>query len=136
MRTIKEAFIKYKFLIFVIFIAVLSVVNLASYGIPPTHDGEYHVIRFEQFSKAFNQGTLYPRWAQDFNNGYGIPLFNYVYPLPNYVATITHLLGFSFINSFKLNMIFATIIGSIFFYLWTKRYWGDWGGVVSAVFYT
>ncbi len=132
---IKEAFLKYKFLFLAVLISGLSVWSLVSYGIPPTHDGEYHVMRFEQFFKSINEGTLYPRWAQDFNNGYGIPLFNYVYPLPNYVASFTHLLGFSFIDSLKLNMILATIVGSIFFYLWTKKFWGEWGAVVSAVFY-
>ncbi len=125
----------YKFLIASIFISLFSVISLLKPGLPPTHDGEFHVLRFEQFFKSINEGTLYPRWAQDFNNGYGIPLFNYVYPLPNYVAAFTHLLGFSFIESLKLNMIFATIIGSIFFYLWTKKFWGEWGALVSTVFY-
>lgn len=124
-----------RFLIASVVISFFSVVSLIKPGIPPTHDGEFHVLRFEQFFKSINQGTLYPRWAQDFNNGYGIPLFNYVYPLPNYVASFTHLLGFSFIDSLKINMILATIFGSIFFYLWTRKYWGEWGALVSSVFY-
>ncbi len=125
----------YKFLIASIFISLFSVISLLKPGLPPTHDGEFHVLRFEQFFKSINQGTLYPRWAQDFNSGYGIPLFNYVYPLPNYSASFTHLLGFSFIDSLKINMILATIVGSIFFYLWTRKYWGEWGALVSSVFY-
>ncbi len=83
-----------------------------------------------------SEGNIYPRWAPDFNNGFGIPLFNYVYPLPNYIASFFHTLGFGFIDSFKLNMVAATVIGAVFFYLWTGKYWGNWGGVVSSVFYT
>ncbi len=127
---------KYKFLVISVLISFISVASLLRPGLPPTHDGEYHVLRFQQFFKAINQGTLYPRWAEDFNNGYGIPLFNYVYPLPNYFASLMHLLGFSFIDSFKLNFIFAAIFGSVFFYLWSRKYWGDLGGVVSSAFYS
>lgn len=120
----------------VIFISILSGLDLTSYGIPPTHDGEYHIMRFWQFYKVVSEGDLYPRWAPDFNNGFGVPLFNYVYPLPNYVAAIFHTLGFGFIDSFKLNMAVATLVGGIFMYLWSRKYWGDWGGAVSSVFYT
>lgn len=136
MKTILQLFTKYKYLLIVILAAVIAVADLANFGIPPTHDGEYHVMRFWQFWEALSDGNLYPRWAADFNNGFGVPLFNYVYPLPNYVASFFHTLGFGFIDSFKLNMAAATIFGGIFFYLWTRKYWGDWGGVVSSIFYT
>ena len=120
----------------VVFVSVLAVLDLANYGIPPTHDGEYHVLRFQQFNKVLSEGILYPRWAPDFNNGFGVPLFNYVYPLPNFAAAFFHSLGFGFIDSLKLNMAAATFVGAIFMYLWTRRYFGEWGGVVSSVFYT
>lgn len=110
--------------------------SLFTPGILPTHDGEYHVLRFAQFYKVISEGNIYPRWAADFNNGFGIPLFNYVYPLPNYISYILHLFSVSFIDAFKLNMAIATILGGIFFYLWAKEHWGDKGAIVSSVFYT
>jgi len=105
-------------------------------GLIPTHDGEYHLIRFYEFDKILREGILYPRWAPDLNYGYGIPLFTYIYPLPNYMASLFHLFGASFLDSVKLNMIAATLTGAIFFYLWTKRFWGEMGGFVSTLFYT
>lgn len=110
--------------------------SLLHKGLPPTHDGEYHVVRFYEFDRSLRDGNWYPRWAADLNSGYGVPLFNYVYPLPNYVASFFHFLGFSFIDAFKLNMFFALILGSIFFYLWAKGFWGVWGGLVGSIFYT
>ncbi|MEK7502701.1 MAG: 6-pyruvoyl-tetrahydropterin synthase-related protein [Patescibacteria group bacterium] len=136
MKIIKELFTKYSDWLLVLSIGFIAVASLLSSGLPPTHDGEYHVLRFQQFYKVLSEGSLYPRWAPDFNNGFGIPLFNYVYPLPNYIASALHILGFSFIDSFKLNMILASLTGSFFFYLWTKSYWGKAGGLVSSVFYT
>jgi len=123
-------------LVVVSFFAFITGLPLLHKGLPPTHDGEYHVVRFYEFDRALRDGNWYPRWAADLNNGYGVPLFNYVYPLPNYVASFFHSFGISFIDAFKLNMFFATIIGSAFFYLWAKQFWGQMGGVVSSVFYT
>lgn len=129
-------FLKYKYLTLIIIFSVISVLPLLHKGFPPTHDGEYHVIRFYEFDKVLRSGNFYPRWAPDLNNGYGVPLFNYVYPFPNYFGSFLHSFNISFIDAFKLNMFFATIIGSIFFFLWAKESWGDLGGFVSAVFYT
>lgn len=120
----------------VLLFGLISVIWLLFPGLVPTHDGEYHVIRFYEFDKTFRGGDWYPRWAPDLNHSYGVPLFNYVYPLPNYVSLILHLFGVSFIDAFKLNMFFATIIGAAFFYLWAKQFWGNLGGIVSSVFYT
>lgn len=124
-----------KFLLAII-IAFISIFPLLNKGLPPTHDGEYHIIRFYEFYKTLSDGNLYPRWASDLNNGFGVPLFNYVYPLPNYFSAILHTVNFSFIDSFKLNMFFAVIIGSIFFFLWARQFWGDLGGVVASSFYS
>lgn len=127
---------KYKYILLLGFVAFLSIVDLLHPGLPPTHDGEYHLIRFYEFDRAVRSGSFYPRWAQDLNNGYGVPLFNYVYPLPNYIAFSLHMLGISFIDAFKLNMILATFTGAIFMYFWARVFWGEWGGIASSVFYS
>ncbi|MEX2013173.1 MAG: 6-pyruvoyl-tetrahydropterin synthase-related protein [Candidatus Levyibacteriota bacterium] len=127
---------KYKFLILALLVSLASVYSLFGSGLPPTHDGEYHVIRFYEFYNALSGGDLYPRWAADLNNGFGVPLFNYVYPLPNYVASFLHLFGIGFIDSFKISLAVATVLGAGFFYLWTRIFWGNLGGLVSSVFYT
>lgn len=124
------------FLLLVILFSVISSHSLFHSGLLPTHDGEYHVIRFYEFDKTLRTGNLYPRWATDLNNGFGLPLFNYVYPLPNYFAYLFHLMGFSFIDSFKLNLFFASVLGSIFMFLLSQQFWGKWGGLVSSVFYS
>ena len=124
------------FIITVIFFAIIAGFSLLHKGLPPTHDGEYHIIRFYLFNESINDGNLYPRWASHLNNNFGVPLFTFVYPLPNYIATIFHAFGITFIDSFKLEMFIAILVGGIFFYLWAKEFWGKLGGVVSSVFYT
>mgnify|MGYP001616233928 FL=1 len=75
-----------KYLISVLLLSLFSLRALFHSGLPPTHDGEYHVIRFYEFFKTLSSGVLYPRWALDLNQGMGAPIFNYVYHLPNYFS--------------------------------------------------
>ncbi|OGH43943.1 MAG: hypothetical protein A3J14_01995 [Candidatus Levybacteria bacterium RIFCSPLOWO2_02_FULL_37_18] len=112
-----------------------SVLSLFHPGLPPTHDGEYHVVRFYEFNKTLLSGQLYPRWAPDLNKGYGSPILNYYYQLPNYFASFLHLLGLSFIDSFKIELILATLFGGLLFFLWARIFWGTAGGVISSVLY-
>lgn len=128
--------VKNLFVIIVVILTFISIYPLLKSGFPPTHDGEYHVIRFYEFYKTLSDGNPYPRWAPDLNYGFGVPILSFVYPLPNYVASALHALGMSFIDSFKWNMILASFVGAIFFYLWVKEFFGKLGGFVSSVFYT
>jgi uncharacterized membrane protein len=126
---------KVLYILILIIASVFAGAALLHPGLIPTHDGEYHVVRFYEFNKALLDGNWYPRWASDLNNGFGVPLFNFVYPLPNYFSSLIHLFGFSFIDSFKLEMFLSLIIGGIFFYLWAKQFWGDLGALTSSIFY-
>ncbi|HEX8965491.1 MAG TPA: 6-pyruvoyl-tetrahydropterin synthase-related protein, partial [Patescibacteria group bacterium] len=121
----------------IIFITViLAGFYLFSPGLFPTHDGEYHIIRFYEFSRVLDSGIVYPRWAPDLNNGYGVPLFNFVYPLPNYIASFLHIFSISFIDGFKISMFLALLIGALGMYLFAKEFFGKVGGVVASVCYT
>lgn len=136
MDVLKKFIVKNSFILIAVLISIVSSHSLFHGGLIPTHDGEYHVIRFYEFNNALRDGNFYPRWAPHLNNGFGVPLFNFVYPLPNYVASLFHFLGFSFIDSFKLNLILASILGAFFMYLWVREFWGTLGGLVSSAFYT
>jgi uncharacterized membrane protein len=122
-------------LIIVLIVAVTAGISLLHSGLPPTHDGEYHVVRFIEFDRVLRSGDLYPRWAPDLNFGFGVPLFNYVYPLPNFLASFFHLFGVNFIDSFKFVLFGAILFAGIFFYFWTKSIFGKKAAVVGATFY-
>lgn len=124
-----------KYFLIVLFFSFLAAFALLHSGLPPTHDGEYHVIRFYEFDKVLRDGNLFPRWAPDLNHGYGIPLFNFVYPLPNYFSSLVHFFGVSFIDSFKFNLFMAMLLAGIFFYLWTKQLFNEKAAAVGSIFY-
>ena len=135
MKKLFDLLLKYKYLLFVLVFAITAGFSLLHSGLPPTHDGEYHVVRFWQFDKVLRDGDLYPRWSPDLNYGVGVPLFNYVYPLPNYVSSVFHLFNISFIDSFKLSLFLAIIFAALFSFNWLKIFFGNLGAMVGSVFY-
>lgn len=99
----------------------------------PTHDGEYHIIRFWQFFTMLSSGTFFPRWAPDLNNGYGVPLFTFQYPFPNYVGSILHLLGLSFVDSVKWTLGIGYLIAVTMSFVWLRRIFGKPAAVIGAI---
>lgn len=131
----KHALTKFLPLFFLVFVSFIISLPLLKSGFIPTHDGEYHLIRFWQFDKNIKKGIFFPRWAPDLDNGFGVPLFSFFYPFPNYSAEVFHLLGFSFVNSFKLSLAMALILSGIFFYLWMQKLFGSRPALVGSLFY-
>ncbi len=90
-------------------------------GFMPTHDGEYHIIRFHEFETMLKNGYIFPRWAPNLNSGYGVPLFNFFYPFPNYVGTFYHMMGLQLTDAFKLTLASGYIIAVFFCFLWLRK---------------
>lgn len=136
MKMILALFLKLRYSLLALFISFISVVSLFQPGLPPTHDGEYHVVRFYEFDRTLRDGNWYPLWAANLNYTFGSPLFNYVYPLPNYMASLFHVLGLSFIDSFKANLVAASIFGGVGMYIYGRKRFGILGGILASTAYT
>ncbi len=117
---------------------VMMLVTVAAYplikpGFIPTHDGEYHIIRFSEFSSMLSAGSMFPRWAPNLNSGYGVPLFTFHYPLPNYVGAAYHALGFTYADAVKLTLLTGYVLSALFSWFWLRRLFGLWPATVGAV---
>lgn len=117
-------------------VALLPLINLTSSGLPITHDGQDHVARIANFYASLTEGILIPRWAAKLNWGYGHPILMFLYPFPSYVASLFHLIGFSFVDSTKLVFAVGFIASFFAMYLWAASSWGRAAGVLAAVLYT
>lgn len=112
---------KYLFFIFIFSISLIPAVDLFKSGLPMTHDGPDHVIRLANFYQNLSEGNIIPRWASNVNYGYGHPFLMFFYPLPYYIGSLFHFLGFSLINSTKLVFGAAYILSSIAMYAFIKE---------------
>ena len=104
-------------------------------GFIPTHDGEYHLIRFYEFEGMLQVGHWFPRWAPGLNSGYGMPLFNFFYPFPNYIGALYHNLGWSLIDSLKLTLFTGYAAAVVFCYFWLSKIFGKSAAIVGSVIF-
>lgn len=116
-------------------ISVLPLFDLLQPGLPITHDGQDHVARIANFYASLSEGNLVPRWAANLNWGYGHPILMFLYPLPSYVASLVHAIGFSFVDSTKIVFALAFIASVFTMYVWASSAWGVAAGLVAAVLY-
>jgi len=81
------------------------------------------------------EGNIFPRWAGNLNWGYGHPILMFLYPLPSYIASLFHFLGFSFVDSTKLVFAVAFFSSGLIMYLWLKSFLSEKAAFVGAILY-
>ncbi len=89
---------------------------------PHTHDSPVHYARIAAYYKALSEGQILPRWAGELNYGYGMPLFNFIYPVPYLISSIPVALGSGLVLSFKITLAISFILSGIFMYLFTMKF--------------
>jgi len=125
---------KYWPFILIFFLSLLASWPLLKQGFFTIQD-TLQILRLVQMDKCFQDGQIPCRWVPDLGAGFGFPLFNYYPPLLYYLGLIPHFFGMSFIGSIKILFILGIFISGISMFLLAKEFWGNLGGLVSAVFY-
>lgn len=118
----------------VILLSLPTVRSLFNIGNFKMHD-DIQSMRVFQMSKCFLDGQIPCRWVPDMGYGYGYPQFNYYGPLPYYLMTIIHFIGFNFLTVVNIGFIFALILGNLSMFLLGYELWGGLGGIFSAIAY-
>ena len=126
-KTLKRFKTDQAWLILLLVISLLPLLTLFRPGLPVTHDGQDHVARIANFYRSLSEGNLIPRWAANLNWGFGHPILMFLYPLPSYVASLFHFLGFSLVNSTKIVFGLSFTLSGLAMYLWGKEAWGKNG---------
>jgi len=99
----------------------------------PTHDGEYHIVRIVEFSKMLSAGYLFPRWAPDLNSGYGIPIFEFHYPFPNYIGCFLRLFTHDAVYAYQYAVGIGFILAGIFLFLWLKTRFSSFAACIGTI---
>jgi len=120
-------------LLILIGVVLFAAKPLLTSGFIPTHDGEYHLIRFYEFERMLRAGHWFPRWAPGLNSGYGLPLFNFFYPFPNYLGAVVHSLGWSLVESFKLILAMGYLTATAFCYFWLKKLFNTRSAITGTI---
>lgn len=119
----------------ILFVSLLPTLSLLHPGLPVTHDGKDHVARIANFYQSLSEGNIVPRWAANLNWGFGHPILIFLYPLPSYMASVFHRIGFSFVDSTKMVFATAFVASMLAMYAWLSRAFGKSSGFVGALLY-
>jgi uncharacterized membrane protein len=122
-------------IIVLVLISLIPLFGLLQPGLPLTHDGQDHVARIANFYQSLSDGNIVPRWAGNLNWGYGHPILMFLYPLPSYVASFFHFLGFGFVDSLKIVFALSFVFSGLAMYLFAREIFGKEGGILAGALY-
>lgn len=105
-------------------------------GFYTSHDGETHAARIAQYYLALTDFQIPPRFATTFYQGLGSPIFVYIYPLPYLLGSLIHIVGITYVDTFKTMMGLGFIFSGIFTYIWFKEFFKNTSAAfLGALFY-
>jgi len=94
-------------------------------------------MRIFEIDKCFSDGQIPCRWAPDMENGYGQAMFNFYSAFPYYLGAVIRMVTpLSIIWTVKTLFLIALVGGAVGMFLLAREFWGDWGGMLSAILYT
>lgn len=114
------------YLFYVVILSIIPILTIFTTPLlPHTHDGLVHLARIAAYFKALQDLQIPVRWAGDLNYGYGMPLFNFMYPLPYLISSIFVFLGFGLVSTFKIILLLSFVLSGIFMYMFSKEFFED-----------
>lgn len=122
-------------IVFLVLLSLLPLFALFHPGLPRTHDGQDHVARIANFYLSLTEGNIVPRWAPLLNWGYGHPVLMFLYPLPSYLASLFHFMGFSLVDSLKIVFGLSFVASGLTMYFFASSLFGRLAGFAAGMLY-
>lgn len=117
-------------------LSLLPLVSMLRMGTYESGDLSLHSKFAISFFESLKEGNYLPVWEKYMLGGHGYPFFLFIYPLPYYFVSVFHVLGISFIGSFKILASLSFILSGIVMYLLVKEETKkSMAGFIAAVFY-
>jgi hypothetical protein len=126
---------KIPYIVLLLGFSILPVLSILRKGIYESGDLSLHAARAMDFYTSLENGILIPRWASELNATYGYALFQFIYPLPYYIISLFHLVGFGFIDSVKMLLITMYLLSGITMFYWLRRHVKEKNGFLGSLFY-
>jgi hypothetical protein len=121
-------------IIAIVLLSIYSIRSLFITGFFPMHD-DTQVARVFEMKKSLSDGLFPVRWVEDLGYGYGYPIFNFYAPLAYYTGVTIDLVVNDSLLATKIMVAVGLLAAGIFMYVLAKEFWGELGGVLSALLY-
>ena len=129
-------FKKYSVLILLTILTIPAIWPLFHAGMFISDDASWIVIRLSDFHRSLVDGQWPVRWAGRLNNGYGYPVFNFLYPGVMYAGEFLHVIfRLDFIQSVKALFAISIIFSGVFSFIWLRNRFGKFISMAGAIVY-
>lgn len=133
MEKIEKLIFKYP-IILILILSIPAIWALFVKGYYGASD-DLHIAWLFELDRTIKMGQVPPRFVPDLSFGFGYPLFNFVFPLPFYLAELIHLLGFSLVDSIKAIFLLSIPLSGIFMYFLLKEFTNKTLSLIGAILY-
>lgn len=99
------------------------------------HDIQLHLVYLRKFQDAFFAGQFPVRMIDWFIPGFNQPLFNFYQPGFYYLSLIPKFLGLTDLGALNVTLIFLWATSAILMFLFTRRHFGNLGGILAGYLY-
>ncbi len=133
MKKLEKYFDKY----IILLIIVLSLPAVSALFVPGYFGAsdDIHIAWLHQMHRSLISGQIPPRYVPDLSFRFGYPLFNFVFPLPFYLAEIFNLFGLSLVDSIKAVFVLSIPLSVYFMYLLAKELSNKFVALAAGVLY-
>lgn len=136
MKILQKCKKEYKYYIIIILIALVMCAILTVNGNITTHDGWAHLDRNYQTVQGLKQGQLPITVVSNFSKGFGYSWNTFYPPLSTYIGAIFKLFVPSYLATYKLTILTATIIAGLSMFQFMKKTTENKNtGLITAVIY-
>jgi uncharacterized membrane protein len=108
---------------------------IANNALFDSHDIKFHLFQSDQFFKSITNGSLFPKWALNSNNGYGSASLMFYSPLSYYVVAIFHFFMPSIIQSMIAAIWCSFFLAGISMFFAANKLAGYATGLFCGVLY-
>ncbi len=123
------------YIVLLIILAIPLCQGLMGAYLISAHDSMAGYIRALSMDRYMGHGQFLVRWAPEINWGYGYPVFNFYPPFFSFVSVAIFQLTHQMPLSINLALIMFWVLSAIGMFLFAREFWGDEGGMLSAVLY-
>ncbi|HJQ69078.1 MAG TPA: hypothetical protein VKA70_08905 [Blastocatellia bacterium] len=102
---------------------------------PATHDMHLHYEQMKSFQHGLSAGSIYPRWEEDTNRGFGAPTMSYYPPGVYYVTSLFYAISGDWIRALLNAHLLMMLASAAAIYVYARQFMSRFAAVTAMAAY-
>ena len=102
---------------------------------PATHDMHLHYEQMRSFYNGLSAGSIYPRWEEDTNRGFGAPTMSYYPPGVYYVTSLFYAISGDWIRALLNAHLLMMLASAAAIYIYARQFMSRFAAVTAMAAY-